>query len=74
MTPSRDSEKKEASFQENFLNYVKWTLQMDKLTHESLMDYGRWKGKDNLGRVSFMIAQRALDWCLEDASPDPLQK
>lgn len=74
MTRNSRRGKGDAGFQENFLNYIKWTLQVEQVEHDSLMNYGRWKGQEDLGRASFLIAQKALDWCLEDALPKTTAK
>lgn len=51
---------------EKLENYIKWTLNVESLNHDTLMDYGKFRGKEDLARASFLIAQKALDFIVED--------
>lgn len=56
----------------NILDHATFALQLEKITHQSLMDYGRRWGKDRLGELSFLIAQRCIDLSLKEFEGVPL--
>lgn len=57
---------------EKLIDYVKFTLQTQNVTHRSIVDFMGQQGHERGLQAAFMIANRAVDLALEEGvSPQP---